>query len=305
MELTPAQYPHPTHVVVHLSDTHLVAGTTLYGSVDSQARLVQILDELEGSGVRPDVIAVTGDLTDKGDPLAYEKLREMVEPVAVRLGAELIWVMGNHDKREHFRQVMLDEPPDDRPVDRTYWVGDLRVIALDTSVPGFHHGEISPKQLDWLAEELRTPAKDGTVLAIHHPPVPSIQELAVLTELRDQQELENVVKGSDVRVILAGHLHYPASGSFAGVPVSVAPATSYTQDLNTSTGVRGRDGGQGYSLVHLYEDTLLISVVTTGRYSTVGRPITGEESAKLLDAAGIYIPEPAEGNGPGPDTGAA
>jgi len=295
MELTPAQYPRPTHVIAHLSDTHLVGSTSaLYGSVDSQARLAQILAELEGSDVSPDAIVVSGDLADKGDLLAYEKLRKMAEPVAARLEAELIWVMGNHDKRENFRRGLLDEEPDDGPLDRSYEVGGMRVITLDSTVPGFHHGEVGPDQLEWLAHELRTPAQDGTILAMHHPPVPSIQELTVLTELRDQQSLAKVLRGSDVRVILSGHLHYSASGFFAGIPVSVAAATSYTQDLTASTGVRGRDGAQGYYLVHLYENTVLISVVSTGRYTTVGQPISGEESAKLLDAAGIYIPEAPE-----------
>lgn len=180
-------------------------------------------------------------------------------------------------------------------MDRTYDVDGLRIIALDSTVPGYHHGEIRPAQLEWLAAELSTPAKYGTVLAVHHPPVPTVQELAVLTELRDQQELEKIVRNSDIRMILGGHQHYSAFGIFAGIPVSVASATSYTQDLNSPAGsVRGRDGAQGYSLVHLYEHTVLTTVVPAGGHATVGRPVSGEETAALLDAAGIYIPEPRE-----------
>jgi 3',5'-cyclic AMP phosphodiesterase CpdA len=279
-----------------MSDPHLISkAPLLYGTVDSQARLAQVLCELQSSGIRPNAIVITGDLADKGEPQAYEKLRDMAEPVAVQLGAELIWVMGNHDSRPAIRRILFDENPDDGPLDCTYEVDGLRIITLDSTVPGCHHGEIRTSQLEWLAHELSTPAKYGTVLAMHHPPVPSVQELAVLTELRGQQELEKIIKNSDIRIILGGHLHYSAFGIFAGIPVSVASATSYTQDLNSPNGsVRGRDGGQGYSLVHLYEHTVLTSVVPAGEYATVGRPVSGEETTGLLDAAGIYIPEPRD-----------
>jgi hypothetical protein len=59
--------------------------------------------------------------------------------------------------------------------------------TLDTSVPGYHHGEISGRQLDWLADELATPAPDGTILALHHPPIPSVLDLAVTVELRGRR----------------------------------------------------------------------------------------------------------------------
>ena len=78
------------------------------------------------------------------------------------------------------------------------------MITLDSSVPGHHYGEITDGQLDWLRAELAVPAPDGTILALHQPPVPCIQDLAVLVELRDQSRLADVLRGSDVRAILAG-----------------------------------------------------------------------------------------------------
>ncbi|WP_246271743.1 hypothetical protein [Amycolatopsis acididurans] len=53
-------------------------------------------------------------------------------------------------------------------------IGGLRIIALDSSVPGHGHGELSGGQLDWLARELATPAPDGTILAPHHPPLQDV-----------------------------------------------------------------------------------------------------------------------------------
>jgi Icc protein len=241
MSLRTAEYSRPDHFILHLSDTHFVADGDLYGSVDSEKNLRQLFDEVEASGGRPEAIVITGDLADKGDPLAYEKLKAIVEPAAARLGAQVVWVMGNHDDRGAFRDALLDQrhlgaEQRTAPIDRVYDVNGLRIISLDSTVPGHHYGQISSEQLDWLAEELSVPSPHGTILAMHHPPVPSVLDLAVLVELRDQSDLAEVLAGSDVRSIIAGHLHYSSTANFAGIPVSVASATCYTQDLNVAVG---------------------------------------------------------------------
>ena len=285
-----AEYPRPDHFLLHLSDTHLLGGgSRLYNAVDAEAHLQQLLDELEISEGRPEALIFTGDLADRGEPDAYDRLRRMVEPVAARLGAQVIWVMGNHDNRGAFREQLFAEPASARPVDRVYDVNGLRVITLDSSVPGFHHGEITSAQLDWLAEELSVPAPHGTILAMHHPPLPSVLDLAVVVELRDQAGLAEVLWGSDVRSIIAGHLHYSSSGTFAGIPVSVASATCYTQDLNVpSGGTRGRDGARAFNVMHVYENTVLHSVVPVGQYAPLEH-VDALETKRRLEAAGVVI----------------
>ena len=290
MSIRTAEYPRPDHFLLHLSDTHLLAGgSRLYGSVDAEWHLRQLLDELMASEGRPEAIVITGDLADRGEPDAYDRLRRMVEPVAARLGAQVIWVMGNHDDRSAFREALFAEQPSTRPVDRVYDVNGLRVITLDSTVPGHHYGEVTGAQLDWLAEELSTPAPHGTILAMHHPPLPSVLDLAVAVELRDQSGLAEVLLGTDVRSIIAGHLHYSSAGSFAGIPVSVASATCYTQDLNVPVGgTRGRDGARAFNLVHVYGSTVLHSVVPVGEYATLDY-ISAEETARRLAQSGIRI----------------
>lgn len=289
--LRAAEHPRPDYVLLHISDTHLVGGDgPLYGDVDADGRLGELLGQLNHSGVRPDAIVFTGDLADKGEPAAYRKLRDLVEPFAAELGAELIWVMGNHDDRAQLRRMLLDEVPSMAPLDRVRRIDGLRIITLDTSVPGHHHGELRPAQLDWLAEELATPAPDGTILALHHPPIPSVLDMAVTVELRDQAPLGRVLKSSDVRAILAGHLHYSTNATFVGIPVSVASATCYTQDLTVAVGgTRGRDGAQACNLVHIYPETVVHSVIPLGGGNTVGTFVSPGQAQRNIAEAGIFI----------------
>ena len=291
-----AEYSRPSHQLLHLSDTHLRAGDEpLYGSVDSAARLGRALEQIAASGSTPDAIIFTGDLADHGEPEAYETLRAMVDPWAARLGAPVIWVMGNHDDRASFRAGLLaDDAPDAlAPVDSVYDIDGLRVISLDTSVPGHHYGEITDAQLEWLEVELAIPAAHGTILAMHHPPVPSVLDLAVTVELRDQSRLAAVLRGSDVRTILAGHLHYSTAATFAGIPVSVASATCYTQDLAVAVGgTRPQDAAQAYNLVHVFDETVVHSVVSVGDTVALGY-VDPAESARRIADAGIVIPDSA------------
>lgn len=290
-----AEYPRPLHFLLHISDTHLLAGGgSLYDRVASEHHLRTLFEEFEASGGRPEAIVFTGDLADKGEPDAYDRIRRIVEPVAERLGSQVIWVMGNHDDRAAFRRGLLDDEVGGyRSVDRVDDVNGLRVITLDSTVPGHHHGEVSADQLDWLAEELSIPAPHGTILAMHHPPVPSVLDLAVSVELRDQAGLAEVVEGSDIRSIIAGHLHYSSTATFAGVPVSVASASCYTQDLNVPVGgTRGRDGARAFNLVHVYPSTVLHSVVPLGTTQALDW-IDAGESARRLAADGIVIPDAA------------
>ncbi|QKJ19839.1 phosphodiesterase [Microbacterium hominis] len=257
------QYPPARRTILHLSDTHLLAGNPpLGGRFDTAANLARTLEAVEGMDLRPDAIIFTGDLTDLGEPEAYRALRAAVDPVASRLGAPVVWVAGNHDERPAMREALLGAEPTQQPVTAVHDLGGLRLIALDTTVPGWHHGDLDDDQLAWLRGILAEPAPLGTLLALHHPPLPSHIPLFDILELRDQRRLADTIAGTDVRGILAGHLHYSTSGTFAGIPVSVAAATCYTMNLaRPAVAVNGMDAGQSFHLVHVYDDTITHAVV--------------------------------------------
>ncbi|WP_407360708.1 phosphodiesterase [Microbacterium sp. LBN7] len=262
-----------SHVLIHVSDPHFLAeGARLGGRYDVEANFARTLAAIRAVHPNPAAIVVTGDLADLGEPDAYRRLRAAVEPVAAELGAPVIWVAGNHDERPALRRDLLDLAPTEEPVTGVWDLDGLRVVALDTSVPGWHHGDLDAAQRNWLREVLAVPAPHGTLLAMHHPPLPSHLPLFDILELRHQDELADIIRGSDVRGILAGHLHYSSHGMFAGVPVSVASATCYTMNVALpAADVNGMDAAQAFQLVHVHPDTITHSVVpvtdaATGSY---------------------------------------
>jgi 3',5'-cyclic AMP phosphodiesterase CpdA len=284
------EHPRPTHTFVHISDTHLPAKRSpLYGSgTDADANLALMLDRLVASGLRPDALLLTGDLVDRGDVSAYRRLRPMVDGAAAQRGCDVVWAMGNHDDRAAMRAELELPGTGGDPITEVRWFGGLRVIVLDSTVPGAHWGEIDEAQLSWLASELSTPAPLGSVLLIHHPPLPTVLDLAVTVELRGQSRLAAVLAGTDVRTILSGHVHHPSFGTFAGIPVAVASSSAYGQDLAQPVGAtRGQDAAQGYNLVHVYADTIVHSAVGLERGSDVGEPVAADEAMRRITGAGI------------------
>ncbi|MFS0853278.1 metallophosphoesterase [Microbacterium sp. 179-I 3D4 NHS] len=294
------EHPRPSHTFVHISDTHLPGERApLYGSgTDADANLSLALTRLVESGLRPDALLMTGDLADRGDASSYRRLRALVEPAAESLGCEVVWAAGNHDERGAMRAELglgpavagtadAVEAPD-APITEVRWFGGLRVIVVDSTVPGAHWGEVTPAQLAWLSSELASPAPDGTLLLMHHPPLPTVLDLAVTVELRDQPALAEVLRGSDVRSILSGHVHHPSFGTFAGIPVAVASSSAYGQDLAQPVGAtRGQDAAQGYNLVHVYAESVVHSVVSLERGADVGEPVAADEAGRRIAGTGI------------------
>jgi len=284
------EHPRPSHTFVHISDTHLPGERSpLYGSgADADANLAEMLDRLVASGLRPDALLFTGDLTDRGDAAAYQRLRELVTPAAEALGCEVVWAAGNHDDRRAMRSELGLAGAGDEPIVEVRWFGGMRVIVVDSTVPGAHWGEVPSSQLDRLEGELSTAAPQGTLLLIHHPPLPTVLDLAVTVELRDQDALAAVLRGSDVRGILSGHVHHPSVGTFAGIPVAVASSSAYGQDLAQPVGAtRGQDAAQGYNLVHVYADTIVHSAVSLERGADVGEPVAADEAGRRIAGVGI------------------
>ncbi|MGI5218447.1 metallophosphoesterase [Nocardia sp. CA-290969] len=252
--------------IVQLTDTHIrPAGEHVHGTVDTYANLTAVLRQLLDSGRRIDGIVLSGDLTDNGSADAYRRLRDAVEPAAAELGAQTVYVMGNHDDRGAFGTELLGSDTAVTDPDHTHDdvvdVSGLRIIALDSTTPGRHDGRLAPAQLDWLADRLREPAPHGTLLALHHPPIPSPVATTEYLRLQAPEELARVLRGTDVRLIVCGHNHLTGAAALAGIPVWIGPALSYRIDPLAPAGRHRGFAGFGFSRVDLLGSALVATAV--------------------------------------------
>jgi Icc protein len=285
----------PGHkVIIQISDTHITSGENLHGAVDSLANLAAILSSVEHGGSRPDLLLFTGDLADKGEPEAYRRFRATVEPFAERMGVPVLLVPGNHDERAPFREHLLDGEPTAEPIDQVRWIDGLRVIALDSTVPGRPHGELADAQLAWLAAELATPAPGGTIVALHHPPIGGPAEFGGIITLHGNERLAEAVRGTDVLMIVAGHTHHASAGALGGVPVWVATATAYQMDVLAAAAdvMQGKAGSaftridvQDGAAVATYVPVLAGSPLYSIEWETVARFIEHGASEEEIEAA--------------------
>lgn len=220
------------HTFVQLSDLHVNAAGPLYGKVDTPARLRAALDLVEAMDAAPEAVLVSGDLTNDAQPDDYRAARAVLGPVLDRLGVPLVVIPGNHDDPALLREHLIGQAPGAGTMDSVTWLGGTRLVAVDSSLAGEDRGQVSDAQLGWLTAELATPAPEGTVLAIHHPPLRSSPVgLFDHIGLERPEALAEVLRGSDVRMVLCGHAHHVGAGAVAGIPVWIAPSLAYAADV--------------------------------------------------------------------------
>ena len=200
------QYPPARRTLLHLSDTHLLAGNRpLGGRYDTAANLRRTLEAVERARHpsrrhrlhrRPH-----RPRRARGVPRAARGRR------ARRRAARRAGRSGSPATTTSARRCAATCSASSRREEPVTACGTSAACASSRStrrVPGWHHGDLDDAQLDWLRGILATPAPLGTILAMHHPPLPSHIPLFDILELRDQGRLAEVIAGTDVRAILAG-----------------------------------------------------------------------------------------------------
>ncbi len=258
------------HLFLQLSDVHLRAdASTLRGS-DSLGNLDRAIAQIAASPARPQALVLTGDLADRGEPEAYEMLRRRVGRLGEQLGAQVVYLPGNHDDRTAFRRHLLgpasgtgqSDPSDPSdPIRQVHWFGDLRLVSLDTLVPGDDAGALAPSDLDWLAAQLADrQAECGTVVALHHPPITSPIESMAKIALARPGDLEAVVAGSDVSLVLCGHNHHATTGMLGNIPVFAAPALAYRADAMIESQFVGRPSS-AFARIDVVDRHPLVTVI--------------------------------------------
>lgn len=223
-------------LLCQISDPHIVCTDTLaYGKVDTGPMLQRCVRKILALPRLPDAVVATGDLTDHGTVDEYRLLAELLAP----LHMPLYLVAGNHDSPQALRSVFPQH---------TYLAGedgfiqyaiddfDLRLVVLDTTVPGRPGGELCERRLQWLDRILRG-SNRPTLIAQHHPPFATGLTLMDRMGLANPQaEAEVIARHSHVQCVISGHYHRPIQTRFAGTIASVCPSTAHQLVVDLTPG---------------------------------------------------------------------
>lgn len=246
-------------IFLQLSDTHILADECELLGVRPAAQLRRTLDRIAALAITPQFCLITGDLTHDSGEAGYQRLRQLLAPLTEH-GIPLLVGLGNHDQRAPFRRGFLDERGQD---DRRYYyarsIGGLRVIMLDSLVPGAVHGELGQEQLAWLAAELRHNAPQGRLIALHHPVALTGVPWLADNLLRDAEAFEGVLRGHDIVGVLTGHCHTPSAASFAGAIATTAPAVAF--QFTPGTARMTTTDASGFNLCAIRQRKLLVTPI--------------------------------------------
>jgi Icc protein len=233
-------------ILAQITDTHIVAPGKLfrcpvqgaapdtervYRELDTAQCLARAVAALNALVPRPDVAVVTGDLVDHGEPAEYDHLRQLLAPLQM----PVFVIPGNHDAREKLREAFRGDGylPSGGYLQYTVEDYPLRLVALDTLIPGTHGGMLCAERLAWLAAALAAQAARPTAILMHHPPFATGITYMDNYGLANAAGLAEVVgRHPQVERILCGHLHRAIDRRFAGTVAGTAPSTAHQIRLN-------------------------------------------------------------------------
>ena len=178
---------------------------------------------------KPAFVIITGDHVNVAfDPDQLAEFKRMVAQIDPSIPVYL--VPGNHD--------LENEAPTEnvRRYEALYGVedhfsatcGDTYLIGINTEIIWADNQALEAEQRSWLKKELKKSRKyDKTILVSHHP--------FFIREVDEADQYENIPLSkrksyldlfaeNGVNLLLSGHLHYPASGSYKGMQLRTAGA---------------------------------------------------------------------------------
>jgi 3',5'-cyclic AMP phosphodiesterase CpdA len=222
-------------LLAQISDLHIKRpGALAYRRVDTGAYLARCVAALNALDPRPDAVIVTGDLVDQGDLQQYEHLKTLLLPLEI----PYFLLVGNHDERNALRAAFPERAElrsGGEFVQYALDVGPLRVIALDSMVPGQSAGTLCDARLAWLATQLDAAQGKPTVVALHHPPFAcGIGHMdALRLDPRAAYKLAALIaRHPNVERVICGHVHRPMFVRFGGTIASAVPAPAHQVALD-------------------------------------------------------------------------
>ena len=218
--------PGPRMLIAQISDLHLRPEGQLYqGLVDSNTMAAAAIRQLGSLDPAPDLVLISGDLVDEGAPAEYATVKRMLAEIR----PPVLALPGNHDDREAFRACFASEAhvPQEGALHFAVDRGPLRILGLDVTVPGAHHGEMSDAACTWLEQTLATAPQRPTVIMLHHPPFLSGIPYIDAYPCRHGERLAAIVaRHAQVERILCGHIHRFMQLRFGGTMLVTAPSTT-------------------------------------------------------------------------------
>lgn len=230
----PGQKTDPSMLIAQISDLHIkLPGELAYGRADTAAALRNCVAEILALPQQPDLVLISGDLTDAGRPAEYGHLIDLLAP----LDLPVLAIPGNHDEREAMRaafsghgflpeagflHVVHDDPAD-----------PLRVIGLDTVVPGQSGGRLCAERLEWLEDRLAEAPDRPTLVALHHPPFRTgIAHMDAIGLDGADAFAALISRFANVELVTCGHVHRMVRASVGGRPTLICPGPAHIVDLD-------------------------------------------------------------------------
>lgn len=229
----PASLPQ---VLVQLSDTHImVPGRLLDGRVDTATALARAVQAVCRLRPAPVAVLLSGDLVDAGSPEEYAHLRTLLAP----LPGPVYLMPGNHDERGALRAAFADhaylgQMHDGDFIQYTVDLPGLRLVTLDTVVPGAGHGALCEHRLDWLDATLAQVPEQPTLVALHHPPfLTHIEHMDALGLREGREDFEAIIRRHpQVERIACGHLHRCIQARVAHTVAITVPSPAHQVELD-------------------------------------------------------------------------
>jgi 3',5'-cyclic AMP phosphodiesterase CpdA len=222
-------------LIAQISDLHIKRpGALAYRRVDTAAYLSRCVERLNALAPAPDAIIITGDLVDQGEPEQYEHLKSLLAP----LKTPYYLLVGNHDDRTALRATFIDHKElhtNSEFIQYTVDIGPLRLIALDSMVPGQSAGLLCDARLAWLEAQLQTAHDKPVIVALHHPPfVSGIGHMdALRLDPASAKKLAALIaRHPNVERVICGHVHRPMFVRFGGTIASAVPAPAHQVALD-------------------------------------------------------------------------
>lgn len=250
-------------LLAQISDLHIKRpGQLAYRRVDTAAALTRCIERLNALVPRPNAVLVTGDLTDFGHDEEYDNLHGLLAALEI----PYYLMIGNHDDRAGLRRAFADraELQAGEFVQYALDIGAVRVLALDSQVPGASYGDLCDARLAWLAAQLDAARDRPVIVALHHPPFAS--GIGHMDKLRlapaASAKLDALLRDHpNVERVLCGHVHRTTFTRFGGtLAVAVpSPAHQVAFDLRTDAPSAFRLEPPAFAVHHYVPDAGMTS----------------------------------------------